>query len=100
MRYQNLTYGNPTTFTGYATGVPLSLPACRLRRDDRTVRDGPSSRTRVPWSIPEILWLEQVQAGRRHRQMLCTVPDLPTTTQPGIVTPAGGGVAPPLEKIA
>lgn len=69
MRYPNLRYGNPTEMAYYAMGVPLPDLARRLRRDERTVRDWLSGRTRVPWWVPEILRLKRMEAELRHRQM-------------------------------
>lgn len=69
MRYPNLRYGNPTEMAFYAMGVPLPTLAKRLRRDERTVRDWLSARTRVPWWVPEILRLQHMEADLRHRQM-------------------------------
>ena len=69
MRYPNLRYGNPTEFAYYALGVPLPDLARRLRRDERTVRDWLSGRTRVPWWVPEIMRLRRLEADVRHRQM-------------------------------
>lgn len=69
MRYPNLRYGNPTEFAHYAMGVPLPVLAKRLRRDERTVRDWLSGRTRVPWWVPELLRLKHMESDLRHRQM-------------------------------
>ena len=69
VRYPNLRYGNPTEFAYYAMGVPLADLARRLRRDERTVRDWLSGRTRVPWWVPEIMRLKRIEADLRHRQM-------------------------------
>jgi hypothetical protein len=69
LRYPNLRYGNPTEMAYYAMGEPLPILARRLRRDERTVRDWISGRTRVPWWVPEILRLKRMEAELRHRQM-------------------------------
>lgn len=69
MRYPNLRYGNPTEMAYYAMGVPLADLARRLRRDPRTVRDWLNGRQRVPWWVPEILRLKQMEADLRNRQM-------------------------------
>lgn len=69
MRYPNLRYGNPTELAYYAMGLPLADLARRLRRDERTVKDWISGRTRVPWWVPEILRLKRMEADLRHRQM-------------------------------
>lgn len=69
MRYPNLRYGNPTELAYYAMGVPVPVLARRLRRDERTVRDWISGRTRVPWWVPEVLRLQRIEADLRQRQM-------------------------------
>jgi hypothetical protein len=69
VRYPNLRYGNPTEFAYYAMGVPLHDLARRLRRDERTVRDWLTGRTRVPWWVPEMMRLKRLEADLRHRQM-------------------------------
>lgn len=69
VRYPNLRYGNPTELAYYAMCEPLPVLARRLRRDERTVRDWISGRTRVPWWVPEILRLKRFEADIRHRQM-------------------------------
>ncbi|AVR96890.1 hypothetical protein [Pseudoduganella armeniaca] len=69
MRYPNKRYGNPTELAYYAMGVSLADLARRLRRDERTVRDWLSGRTRVPWWVPEILRLKRMEAELRHQQM-------------------------------
>lgn len=69
MRYPNLRYGNPTEFAHYA--MPFDLPrlARMLRRDERTVRDWLSGKTRLPWWVPEIMRLKHIEASEIHRQM-------------------------------
>lgn len=69
MRYPNLRYGNPTEMAYYAMGRPLADLARSLRRDERTVRDWLSGRSKVPWWVPEILRLRRMEADLRHRQM-------------------------------
>lgn len=69
MRYPNIRYGNPAEFAHYAMGIPLNVLARRLRRDERTVRDWLTARRRVPWWVPEVLRLQHMEAGERHRQM-------------------------------
>ena len=75
VRYPNSRYGNPAEFAYYATDIPLADLARRLRRDERTVRDWLTGRTRVPWWVPEIMRLKQLEADLRHRQMFGCVPD-------------------------
>jgi hypothetical protein len=73
MRYPNLRYGNPTELNYYALGIPLATLARRLRRDERTVSDWLTGKTRVPWWVPEVLRLqrmESVEIMRQHTQHL------------------------------
>lgn len=69
MRYPNLRYGNPAELAYYAMAWPGPSLARFLRRDERTVRDWLSGRTRVPWWVPEILRLKRMEAELRHQQM-------------------------------
>lgn len=73
MRYPNLRYGNPTELNYYAAGIPVPILARRLRRDERTVRDWLSAKSRVPWWVPEVLRLQQMESRdimRQHTQHL------------------------------
>jgi hypothetical protein len=101
VRYPNLRYGNPTEFAYYAVGVPLPDLAKRLRRDERTVRDWLTGRSRVPWWVPEIMRLKRLEADLRHRQMFWCVPDKKPLTRLGVVNEAGAVVDPaPLVQTA
>lgn len=95
MRYPNRRYGNPTELAYYAMFQPLPELARRLRRDERTVRDWISGRTRVPWWVPEILRLKRMEAELRHRQMFWAMPDKKPLTKLGVVTGTGALVEPP-----
>lgn len=90
MRYPNLRYGNPTELAYYAMGVPRERLARILRRDERTVRDWLSGRTRVPWWVPELLRLRHLEADLRHRQMGMG----PLPARLGVVTGAVLALAP------
>ena len=68
MRYPNLRYGNPTELNYYALGMPLAVLARRLRRDERTVKDWLAGKTRVPWWVPEVLRLQQMESREMMRQ--------------------------------
>jgi hypothetical protein len=101
VRYPNLRYGNPTELAYYAMGRPLADLARLLRRDERTVRDWISGRTRVPWWAPEILSLKRVEADLRHRHMFWCVPDKKPLTKLGVATEPCALVEPiPLTKSA
>lgn len=69
MRYPNLRYGNPTELNFYAMGRSAADLARELRRDERTVRDWMSGRTKVPWWVPELLRLRRMESNEMLRQM-------------------------------
>lgn len=69
MRYPNLRYGNPAELRFYAANIPLQDLARQLRRDQRTVRDWLTERQRVPFWVPELLRLRNVEAEQQLRQM-------------------------------
>lgn len=82
MRYPNLRYGNPAEFQHYAMPYTLNQLSRILRRDERTVRDWLSARTRLPWWVPEIMRLKHMEATSINRQMNLT----PMRAKLGIVT--------------
>jgi hypothetical protein len=69
VRYPNLRYGNPAELRYYAMAWPGKNLSRFLRRDERTVKDWLSGKTRVPWWVPEILRLKRMEAELRHQQM-------------------------------
>lgn len=69
MRYPNRRYGNPAEMAYYTMGVPTSVIARRMRRDERTIRDWLTGRAKVPWWVPEILRLQHMENDLRSRQM-------------------------------
>ncbi|MES2163346.1 MAG: hypothetical protein V4476_19505 [Pseudomonadota bacterium] len=89
MRYPNIRYGNPTELNFYATGIPLPVLARRLRRDERTVKDWLTAKARVPWWVPEVLRLQQMEARDIMRQHMQHVSGYRAARQLAVVTPAG-----------
>ncbi|MFL6675892.1 MAG: hypothetical protein ACJ8LG_21695 [Massilia sp.] len=89
MRFPNLRYGNPTEFAYYSMGRTHAELARALRRDERTIRDWLSGRTRVPWWVPEIMRLQRFELETRHRQMFWTLEEKPRLAKLGVVG-AGG----------
>ncbi|WP_147408598.1 hypothetical protein [Paraburkholderia fungorum] len=69
MKYPNLRYGNPREMAYYAQGRNLKDLARELRRSERSVRDWLSGRERVPWWVPELLRLRDMEHDLRLRQM-------------------------------
>ncbi|NPT42824.1 hypothetical protein GNZ12_16200 [Paraburkholderia sp. 1N] len=69
MKYPNLRYGNPREMAYYAQGRSLKDLARELRRSERSVRDWLSGRERVPWWVPELLRLRDMEHDLRLRQM-------------------------------
>ncbi|RKF33415.1 hypothetical protein BCY88_10170 [Paraburkholderia fungorum] len=53
----------------YAQGRNLKDLARELRRSERSVRDWLSGRERVPWWVPELLRLRDMEHDLRLRQM-------------------------------
>ncbi|MFM0367840.1 hypothetical protein [Paraburkholderia aspalathi] len=69
MKYPNLRYGNPREMAYYAQGRSLKELARELRRSERSVRDWLTGRERVPWWVPELLRLRDMEHDLRLRQM-------------------------------
>ncbi|MEC5409253.1 hypothetical protein VOM14_27240 [Paraburkholderia sp. MPAMCS5] len=53
----------------YMQGQPIEHIARELRRTERTVRDWLSGRERVPWWVPELLRLRDMEHNLRLQQM-------------------------------
>jgi hypothetical protein len=62
MRYPNRRYGNPTAMAHYAIwyGTVPEL-AKALKRSERSVKDWLSGKVKVPWWVPEIMRLQQME---------------------------------------
>jgi hypothetical protein len=69
MKYPNLRYGNPAELRHYAQGIPLPILARRLRRCERTVHDWLTGAARVPWWVPEVIRLQNMEQAAMLRQM-------------------------------
>jgi hypothetical protein len=90
MRYPNRRYGNPAELNYYAAGIPLAALARRLRRDERTVRDWMTAKKRVPFWVPELLRLQQMESAEMMRQHMQYVTDRDPIRRPlATVTHAG-----------
>lgn len=87
MRYPNLRYGNPTEFAYYCMGRTNASVAKTLRRDERTVRDWLSGRSKLPWWVPEIMRLKRAELVERQRQMFGAIGDQKRLSALGIVQP-------------
>lgn len=85
MRYPNIRYGNPAALDYYAMGIPLDILARRLRRDERTVRDWLKGNAKIPWWVPEILRLQNMEAADIHRQMCGAMADYKRDIRLGVV---------------
>ena len=70
MRYPNRRYGNPTAMAHYAMwyGDIKSL-AKALKRSERSVKDWLACRAKVPWWVPEIMRLQQMEHNNMVYQM-------------------------------
>jgi hypothetical protein len=69
VRFPNLRYGNPAELAAYVQGIPMPVLARRLRRSERSIRNWLDGRQRVPWWVPEILRLQNLEHRERMRQM-------------------------------
>ena len=69
MKYPNLRYGNPNELAYYAQGIPVAALAKRLRRSERSVVNWLSGRERVPFWVPELLRLQDMESATMRRQM-------------------------------
>lgn len=70
MKMPNLRYGDLDEFLFYAQHWKNPKDLARtLRRSERSVKDWLSGRQRIPWWIPELLRLRDMEARERHRQM-------------------------------
>jgi hypothetical protein len=61
MKYQNLRYGNPAELEHQARGIPLKVLAKMLRRSERSVRDWMAGEKKMPWWVPEVLRLRNIE---------------------------------------
>lgn len=86
MRYPNKRYGNPTAMAYYAMwyGNVENL-AKALKRSERTVRDWLSGAAKVPWWVPEIMRLQQMEHYDTARQ----ITGRKTLARLGVVTADG-----------
>jgi predicted transcriptional regulator len=69
MKQPNQRYGNPNEMAFYVQGRPIESIARELRRTERSVRDWLSGRQRVPWWVPELLRLRELEHNLRLQQM-------------------------------
>lgn len=69
MRYPNLRYGDPAALAYHAMGIPLPVLAKRLRRSERSVKDWLEGRAKMPWWVPEVIRLQNMEHAERLRQM-------------------------------
>jgi len=70
MRYPNKRYGNPEAMRHYAMwyGTVKNL-AQALRRSERSVRDWLSGAARVPFWVPELMRLQQMEHNNTAYQI-------------------------------
>lgn len=69
MRYPNQRYGNPSELRFYAAGIPIRDLARQLRRDERTVSDWLKERQKIPFWVPELLRLRNMEREHQLRRM-------------------------------
>ncbi len=87
MQYPNRRYGSPTAMEHYAIwyGSEANL-AKALKRSRRTVRDWITGRAKVPWWVPEIMRLQQME----HNAMVYRMTGREVAARLGVAT--GGEV--------
>lgn len=86
MRYPNRRYGNPTEMAHYALWYGSTAELAKsLKRSERTVRDWLSGAARVPWWVPEIMRLQQME----HADMVRQITGRTMRARWGMVAPAG-----------
>jgi hypothetical protein len=68
MQYPTIRYGNPAEFEYHARGIPLKVVAKMLRRSERSVRDWLSGNQKMPWWVPEVLRLRNIEWAEHRRQ--------------------------------
>lgn len=71
MKNPNRRYGKPGELAYYTIGWSRAELCRYLRRSERSVRDWLSGRSSVPWWVPEILRLNQLERQLRMQQMAC-----------------------------
>lgn len=86
MRYPNRRYGNPTAMQYYAIRYgDIKHLARFLRRSERSVTDWLSGAARVPWWVPEIMRLQQMESDNIVYQMT----GRQVSARLGLAAPAG-----------
>lgn len=85
MKYPNLRYGNPVEFRHYAQGIPVKILAKRLRRSERSIKEWLAGTRKIPYWVPEIIRLWNIERDEMMRQM--NLPGMRTAL--GVVTEKG-----------
>jgi hypothetical protein len=90
MQYPNRRYGNPTAMAHYAIWYGdrhghYSNLAKALKRSERTVKDWMTGAAKVPWWVPEIMRLQQME----HNAMVHQITGRKVLARLGVATPAG-----------
>lgn len=69
MRYPNTRYGNPEELRYYTEGMSIKEVAKRLKRSEKSVKQWLSFEKKVPYWVPELLRLWDLERGLILRQM-------------------------------
>jgi hypothetical protein len=86
MKQPNRRYGNPTEMAYYAFRYPSTKELARsLRRSERSVKDWLSGRAKVPWWVPEIMRLKEME----HHDIVRQITGRTISARLGQVSPAG-----------
>lgn len=69
MRYPNTRYGDPNVMKYYAQGMSIKQLAKRLKRSEKSVKQWLSFEKKVPYYVPELLRLWNMEQEMIMRQM-------------------------------
>lgn len=69
MRYPNQRYGNPAMLNFYMAGRPITEIARLLKRDERSIRDWLKGNKKMPFWVPELLRLYQMEHAHQMQYM-------------------------------
>jgi hypothetical protein len=69
MKYPNLRYGNPAEFVHYTRGIPDEYLAKDYRRSIATIKAWKTGKEPVPFWVPELARLRDMELRHRARQM-------------------------------
>jgi hypothetical protein len=69
MQFPNTRYGNPVEMQFYVQGLPIKDVSVQLRRSEKSVRSWLNGDRKIPWWVPELLRLRNMEREQILRQM-------------------------------